>query len=139
MHTPEIAQYAVAWEQVNMYLGKRRARQAGVVAGTFDFAFSSGPGPTCTMKRCTIVTITNLFKVVNLRVSRASGKVGSTGKSGYVTWFAWYYYLWNWSLIVQGVSYHPTFSNRKVLHYFVRTSKVGIDRAPTPVDNVDFR
>ena len=74
MHTPEIAQYTAVWQQVNMYLRERTARQAGVVTGMFDFAFSSGPGPTCTMESCAIVTITNLSKVVNLRVSRESGK-----------------------------------------------------------------
>ena len=50
MHTPEVAQYTAAWKQVNMYLRDRAARQAGVVTGTFDFAFSSGPGQTFTME-----------------------------------------------------------------------------------------
>ena len=111
IHIPEIAQHAIAWEQVNVYLAEHRARQAGAVTGTFDFVFSSGSGPTCAMERCT--TITNLSRITSLQVSRASGKAGSTGKSGYVTWFVWFYSLWNWSLIFQGVSYHPTFSNSR--------------------------
>ena len=91
MHTPEIVQHRAAWRQVNMYLGKRRAWQAGVVTGTFDFAFSPRPGSTCMMERCIIVTITGFSKVVNPRVSRECGKIGCTGRSGCLTWFAWFY------------------------------------------------
>ena len=81
------------------------------------------------------MTITDLSNVVNMRVSRESGKIRFTSKSEYVTWFAWFYSLWNWSLIFQGVSYHLTFSNRR---YCTRASKVGIDRVPMLVDHVNF-
>ena len=44
MHTPEIAQYTAAWQQVNMYLRERTARQGGVITGMFDFASVLGQG-----------------------------------------------------------------------------------------------